>query len=102
MNDYIEYELDDGTIIQFEGESGGGRVGLGDTARHTFGATLDNVKKVAQEVRTRLADVEAQEVEVSFGLKATGEAGSGFVFGKVGLDASYTVTLKWTKPPMST
>ena len=36
------------------------------------------------------------EVEVTFGLKAAGEAGN-FAVAKVGAEASYTVTLKWKR-----
>jgi len=36
-------------------------------------------------------------VEVKFGLKATGEAGNYlFAIGKVGVEANYEVTLKWS------
>ena len=34
------------------------------------------------------------EMEVSFGLKASGELGN-IVVGKGGLEANYTVTMKW-------
>ena len=37
----------------------------------------------------------ADEVEVSFGLKAVGEAGN-FAIGKVGMEANYVVKLKWS------
>jgi hypothetical protein len=36
-----------------------------------------------------------QEATVTFGLKATGEAGN-FAIGKVGMEASYMVTPKWS------
>jgi hypothetical protein len=43
----------------------------------------------------QLREMDAEEVEVSFGLKAMGELGT-FAVGKVGLEANYQVTLKWS------
>jgi hypothetical protein len=37
----------------------------------------------------------ADEVEVTFGLKAVGDLGN-FAIGKVGAETNYTVKLKWT------
>jgi len=43
-----------------------------------------------------LHDVQADEVEVQFGLKATREFGNNmFAVGKAGVEANYEVTLKW-------
>ena len=99
MENYIEYELEDGTILYFEAgeDSGGGRASTEEDIRRSFNDALDSVKGVAKAVQSKLKDLEAQEVEVTFALKATGEVGSGFVFGKVGAEASYTVKLKWVK-----
>ncbi|MBF6221746.1 hypothetical protein IU479_26985 [Nocardia abscessus] len=38
------------------------------------------------------------QIEVSFGIKATGEVGN-FAVGKLSGDANYTVKLTWSKPP---
>lgn len=55
----------------------------------------------ALQIRKKLHDVAADEVEVKFGLKATSEAGGNmFAVGKVGVEANYEVTLKWKKEPL--
>jgi uncharacterized ferredoxin-like protein len=99
MSKYIEYKLEDGTILLIEGEDMEGidRVS-NDSATEkitrSFEEALDSIKKSALVLRRKLEEVKADEVEVTFGIKATGEAGN-FVVGKVGLDANYTVKLKW-------
>ena len=48
-----------------------------------------------KKLRSGFSD-QADEVEVSFGLKASGELGS-FMIAKVEAEANYSVTLKWKK-----
>ena len=104
MSTYIEYPLDDGTTLLIEAaeEPGGGMVKAGrdadgnliKRAGMTFQEALAGVKASARLLRQQLSELRADEVEVTFGLKAVGEAG---VFGisKVGAEASYQVRLKW-------
>lgn len=105
MATYIEYELEDGTTVLLE--SGGPPVGgvvrasrdaegnIVKKAGQKFEAALARIKPWAAALRDQLDSVEADEVEVTFGIKAVGEAGN-FAVGKVGAEANYEVTLKWS------
>lgn len=105
MPTYLEYQLEDGSplLIQVdEATSGISRASLSDAAGNvmqkagqSFESALAGVKSAALALRHHLADLQADEVEVTFGLKATGDLGN-FAIGKVGAEANYTVTLKWS------
>lgn len=104
MSTYIQYTLEDGTTILIEGEeqrTGGvtkaGRDKDGNVIKKTdttFHNALAGVRRSAHYLREQLNELKADSVEVTFGLKAIGEAG---VFGisKVGMEANYTVKLTW-------
>ena len=102
MATYIEYELEDGSTILIESiEEEGGLVQVSAIdgisirkAREKFEKSLAAIKPWAAALRQQLHDLKADEVEVTFGLKAIGEAGN-FAVGKVGAEANYEVTLKW-------
>jgi hypothetical protein len=104
MATYIEYELEDGTTLLVESSEPqvGGVVrasrdaegNIIKRASQTFEAALAKIKPWAAALRDQLDSVEADEVEVTFGIKAVGEAGN-FAVGKVGAEANYEVTLKW-------
>ncbi len=103
MSSYIQYQLDDDTFILVESEvisNGPGKVSRDATgqiiakAGQKFEDAFTAVKKSAVILRRQFEDLKADEVEVTFGLIATGEAGN-FAIGKVGAQASYTVRLKW-------
>jgi len=106
MTTYIEYELEDGTTLLIEAEeqrTGGVRKASVDKDGNViqksgakFQDALAGVKASARLLREQLNELEAEEVEVTFGLKTTGEAGF-FAVGKVGMEANYTVKLKWGK-----
>ncbi len=107
MPQYLRYTLEDGSELLIEApasEGGVTRAGLGDKieqAKTTFDAALDSVRLSALQIRKKLHDVQADEVEVKFGLKATGEFGNNmFAVGKAGVEANYEVTLKWKKSPL--
>ena len=103
MATYIEYELEDGTTVLIEStepESGvvqaSTRGGIrAKPAKQRFEEALAGVKPWAAALRRQLNDLVADEVEVTFGIKAVGEAGI-FAVGKVGTEANYEVTLKWS------
>ena len=106
MATYLEYELEDGSTLWVETDQpqvgGITRASRGDrdgnaiaSAAQKFEDAFAGVKKSALVVRRQLEELRADEVEVTFGLKATGEAGN-FAIGKVGMEANYTVTLKWS------
>lgn len=103
MPKYLKYKLDDGSelLVELPEESGGivraGNVGEKiEEAKQTFDQALDGVRMSALQLRKKFHDLQADEVEVKFGLKATGELGN-FAVGKVGVEANYEVTLKWSK-----
>ncbi len=108
MPQYLRYILEDGSELLVETlspEGGVTRAGLGDKieqAKTSFDAALDSVRVSALQIRKKLHEVQADEVEVKFGLKATGEFGNNlFAVGKAGMEANYEVTLKWKKAPLS-
>ena len=107
MPQYIRYTLEDGSELLIEAPASEGTVtrsGLSDKieqAKTSFDAALDSVRLSAIQIRKKLHDVQADEVEVKFGLKATGELGNNmFAVSKAGLEANYEVTLKWKKSPL--
>lgn len=104
---YIEYELEDGStlLVEIKEQEGGvqkaargqdGNVII--KASQKFQAALASVKQSAATLRQELDELKADEVEVKFGLKTTGELGN-FAIGKVGVEANYEVTLKWSNKP---
>lgn len=104
MSQFIRYILEDGSelLVEAIGTDGGVvRAGLGEKveqAKQSFDTALDSVRLSALQIRKKLHDVQADEVEVKFGLKATGEIGNNmFAVGKAGIEANYEVTLKWKK-----
>lgn len=106
MPQYIRYTLEDGSTLLIEAiasEGGIVRAGIGEKiedAKASFDAALDSVRLSALQIRKKLHDVQADEVEVTFGLKATSEIGNNlFAVGKAGVEANYEVTLKWAKKP---
>ena len=78
---------------------------MGDTvekAKQTFGEAIENVRLSALQIRKKLHDLQADEVEVKFGLKATGEIGNNvFAITSAGVEANYEVTLRWTKKDLN-
>jgi hypothetical protein len=108
MTTYIEYELEDGTtlLIENQAEAAGGLVRAGRRdgenvivkASKKFGEALESIRTQAMALRQRLEDACADEVEVKFALKTTGELGN-FAIGSVGAEAAYEVTLKWKNEP---
>jgi len=103
MATYIEYELEDGTTVLIESSEPESGVVKASTrggiriapAKKKFEEALAGVKPWATALRRQLNDLVADEVEVTFGIKAVGEAGI-FAVGKVGTEANYEVTLKWS------
>jgi len=104
MSTYIEYTLDDGMTIWVEipeAESDGivkaSRTSDGNLiikASQRFGEALESIRAQAIVLQHRLEDARADEIEVKFALKATGQAGN-FAIGNVGAEAAYEITLKW-------
>jgi len=105
---YFEYQLEDGTTVliqtdapQEAGITKAGRDKVGNviaSVNQKFEDAFAGVKQSAMVLRRQLEEMRADEVEVTFGLKATGEFGN-FAIGQVGAEANYTVKLKWNNKP---
>lgn len=104
MATYIEYELEDGgTLLVEVKETEGGVVRAARDkegnviikAGKKFRAALVGIKHSAKLLRQELDELKADDVEVKFGLTTTGELGN-FAVGKIGVEANYEVTLKWS------
>jgi hypothetical protein len=104
MATYVEYQLEDGTTVLVEtdrppdGVTRASRDKAGNvitSVNQKFEDAFAGVKSSALALRGQLEEMKADEVEVTFGLKAIGEAGN-FAIGKVGMEANYTVKLKWS------
>ncbi len=111
MSKYVEFPLEGGGTILIEAEdenkttSGFVRSGAGDAAKEaveqakqSFDASIENVRKSANLLVTKLRDLSEppDEMEVTFSLKASGELGN-IAVGKAGAEANYSVRLKWKK-----
>ncbi|MCY7324065.1 MAG: hypothetical protein LH660_20255 [Phormidesmis sp. CAN_BIN36] len=71
-------------------------------ARRTLEEALDQVKPVASTVLTKLKSgltTPADEIEVTFGLKLSVEAGA--IISSVGADVNFEVKLKWKQETSS-
>ena len=111
MSKYVEFQLEGGGTILIEAEDDnkvtGGfvRSGAADAAKETaeqarqsFDSAIENVRKSANLLVTKLRDLSEppDEMEVTFSLKASGELGN-IAVGKARAEANYSVTLKWKK-----
>ncbi len=105
MTTYVKYELEDGGTLFVEAEEPEGsivKVSQSDgniiiEANTKFQEALSSAKTSTLALIAELRDLPVEEMEITFGLKSTGEAGF-FAVGKLSLEANYQVTLKWTKP----
>jgi hypothetical protein len=107
MKHLIEFSLEDGEVMLVEVEAeevaGGGIVpasrgdNLPEKATMSFQEAIDKVKPGAEAIIKKLRGLSdpPNEMEVSFGLKLTATAGA--VIASAGIEANYTVTLKWIK-----
>jgi len=100
---YIEYSLKDGTTVlvhapddlaasmPIKAAVGGEQV---VKAQKSFDEALESALTSAEGMLKKFKSLDAEEIELTFGLEATGEW-SNFAIGKVGLTANFEVTLKW-------
>ena len=103
---FIKYQLDENTTILVQAPDGfepkgSVKAAVGDEegvtrSTKTFQQAMEPVHQGALWMLEKLHDLQADEVELKFGLVTTGELGN-FAIGKVGVEANYEVTLKWTK-----
>lgn len=109
MSRYVEFELPDGSRVVIEsdephGEPSGGMVKAGrlgevaERAQESFEQAVENARKAALVIVDKVRDLanSPDEVEVTFGLKASGELNT-LVVAKAGIEASYSVKLTWKK-----
>ncbi|MEU0386138.1 CU044_2847 family protein [Streptomyces chartreusis] len=114
MSGYLRFENPDGISVLVESESddladrnGVQKAGLRDRLRDGTAVAQESFERVIGKVvevhaRTfvnaiRAIDDPPDEAEISFGLKATGEAGN-FVVTKVTGEMNYGVRLVWNAP----
>ena len=104
MATYIEYTLEDGSTLLVEvDESTGGAIKAADAsgnviikAEEKFKDALKSVKSSVATLWQGLADLAADDIEVTFGIKTAGEVGL-FAVCKAGAEVNYEVKLKWSK-----
>ncbi len=106
MKRMIEFPLEDGSTILVEVDEPEPQDGIVQAARpdevfqkaqQTFEQALDTVKPAASTIIKKLRSLQdpPHEIEVEFGLKMNAQVGA-FV-AAAGIDANYTVTLKWKR-----
>lgn len=107
MSRYLELILIDGSKVVIETDEPIGAVKAGrgarkmvEITREVFEEAIENGRKAALLVleKVRSSHEPPDQVEITFGLKASGELGS-FVVAKAGIEASYAVKLTWKKEP---
>jgi hypothetical protein len=105
MSRYVEFTLPDGSTVILESDGReadvvrGARPGeLAKQATETFEQAAENARKAALVVLEKVRGLHdsPDEVEITFGLKASGELGS-IVVAKASAEASYSVKLTWKK-----
>jgi len=111
MAHYLKYQTADGDIVLVEVESEAkvpregvvkaGRVGdkVQDTVEEVQTKFEDAMNAVRQNAQVIISKVKGlsdkpDEVEVTFGLKATGELGN-FAVARASAEANYTITMTW-------
>lgn len=110
MPNFVEYQLDDGGTILIQVPDtpatgitkAGRRDAVGNvinSVNQKFTDAFASVRQSALLLRQQFEALQADEVEVTFGLTATGELGN-FAIGQVGAEANYEVTLKWSNKPI--
>lgn len=111
MSRYVQFTLPDGNTVIIESDdrdAGIAKAAAGDVIRDAgakFEQAANSARQAAQIILEKLRDElpdRPDEVEINFGLKASGEVGS-LVVARCGLEASYSVTLSWKNedPPRS-
>jgi hypothetical protein len=104
MATYIEYTQEDGSILLVEtDESTGGAIKAADNSGNVIikaGTKLQDalasIRRSVVALQEGLSELQAEDVEVTFGIKTVGEAGL-FAVCKVGAEVNYEIKLKWTK-----
>ena len=106
MSRYVEFRLPDGSTVILETdepERGVVKAGVGEVVervQQTFEEAVENARKAAlvilEKVRRLSLHDPPDEVEITFGLKASGELNT-LVVARAGTEASYSVKLTWKR-----
>ncbi len=106
MSRYVEFPLPDGSTVILETDEmdrGVVKAGVGEVVervQQTFEEAVENARKAAlvilEKVRHLSLHDPPDEVEITFGLKASGELNT-LVVARAGTEASYSVKLTWKK-----
>lgn len=115
MTSYVQFNTSDGSLILMEVEKaevtperGVVKVGLQEKVQETVGTAVAVAQLTFEEAVERVVRYNAQafiqsvrnmttlpsEMEISFGLKATGEL-SNVAIGKIGGEANYSIKMVW-------
>ena len=107
MASYVKFELEDGTVVYVESTDtpkGASGFPLGTRGDHpseqaavSFEKSIQSVRKMAAALIKEMREGFVQspdEVQVNFGLKASGEIGS-LIVARGGMEANYNVMLRW-------
>lgn len=106
MKYLVEFKVEDGRVVTMEADAPqapGGIQRAANTgqivvqAKQTLESALEGIKPAADAILNKLSNLtqKPDEVQVTFGLKVSGDAH--FVIASGGVEANYNVTLKWTK-----
>lgn len=105
MKHIVEFPLEGGDSILIEVDEPPAptddRIGISDDvarkAKQSFESVIAKIKPVADTIVQKVKSLNepADEVEVKFGLKMSGELGAVVASGKA--DVNYEITLKWKK-----
>jgi len=110
MAQYVEFPLPDGEVVIIESDDANsgvikaGRLAdMAEHARETFERAAENARKAALVILEQVRSLHQipDTVEITFGLKASGELKT-LVVAKAGAEASYSVRLTWKRSETST
>jgi len=112
---FLKFELEDGTTICVEaaeppksspGLIPSSKTGEDDAEKNalSFEGQIDSLRKMAAVMMKKFREgfsEEPSDIDISFGLKASSEAG-GFMVSRGGPDASFSVSLHWREKEKKT
>ena len=105
---YVEYLQEDGNVLLVEANASAEQAVKASNmsgniiikAEHSFKDALKSIRSSVTTLWQGFADVQADDIEVTFGIKTVGEVGM-FAVCKAGAEVNYEVKLRWTKDTSS-
>lgn len=105
MKNLVEFALEDGSTILVEVEEPENEAiepialkpgQIATHAKKTFEEAIDKIQPMASKIVSKLRSLPepADELEVKFGFKLSGQVGA--VLTSIGGEATYEITLKWS------